>query len=43
LALSRRTGLRLFDFTCAWFDDHHYFEFQPLHVVHKRRSERRYR
>ena len=43
LALSRRTGLRLFDFTCAWFDDRHYFEFYPLHVVHKQRSQRRYR
>jgi hypothetical protein len=43
LALSRRTGLRLFDFTCAWFDDRHYFEFHPLHVVHKQRSPRRYR
>ena len=42
LALSRRTGLRLFDFTCAWFDDRHYFEFYPLHVVHKQRSPRRY-
>jgi len=37
LALSRRTGRRLYDFTCAWFDEHHYFEFYPLHVVHKRR------
>lgn len=37
LALSRRTGLKLFDFVCAWFDEHHYFEFYPLHVVHKRR------
>lgn len=36
LALSRRTGLRLYDFTCAWFDEHDYFEFFPLHVVHKR-------
>jgi hypothetical protein len=36
LALSRRTGLRLYDFVCAWFDEHHYFEFYPLHVVHKR-------
>ena len=27
LALSRRTGLRLYDFVCAWFDDRHYFEF----------------
>jgi len=36
LALSRRTGLRLYDFVCAWFEEHHYFEFYPLHVVHKR-------
>ena len=36
LALSRRTGLRLYDFVCAWFDEQHYFEFYPLHVVHKR-------
>jgi hypothetical protein len=36
LALSRRTGLRLYDFVCAWFDEHHYYEFFPLHVVHKR-------
>jgi ATP-dependent exoDNAse (exonuclease V) beta subunit len=39
LALSRRTGLRLYDFVCAWFDEHHYFEFYPLHVVHKRRRK----
>jgi hypothetical protein len=37
LALSRRTGLRLYDFVCAWFDERHYFEFYPLPVVHKRR------
>jgi ATP-dependent exoDNAse (exonuclease V) beta subunit len=37
LALARRTGLRLMDFTCAWFDDTHYYEFKPLHVVHKRK------
>ena len=36
LALSRRTGLRLYDFKCAWFDDKHYFEFFPLHVVLKK-------
>lgn len=35
LALSRLTGLRLHHFKCAWFDDEHYFEFYPLHVVHK--------
>ncbi|SEH12882.1 PD-(D/E)XK nuclease superfamily protein [Sphingopyxis sp. YR583] len=38
LALSRRMNLRLFDFVCAWFDEHDYFEFYPLHVVHKRRG-----
>jgi ATP-dependent exoDNAse (exonuclease V) beta subunit len=38
LALSRRTGLRLYDFVCAGFDEHHYFQFYPLHVVHKRRK-----
>jgi hypothetical protein len=37
LALSRRTGLRLYDFVCAWFDEQHYYEFYPLHVVHKRK------
>jgi transposase-like protein len=36
LTLSRRTGLRLYDFVCAWFDERHSFEFYPLHVVHKR-------
>lgn len=35
LALSRLTGLRLFEFKCAWFDEHDYFEFYPLHVVKK--------
>ena len=35
LALSLRTGLRLYDFVCSWFDEQHYFEFFPLHVVHK--------
>jgi hypothetical protein len=39
LALSRRTGLRIFDFVCAWFDEHDYYEFYPLHVVHKRRNQ----
>lgn len=36
LALSRLTGLRLFDFKCAWFDEKDYFEFYPLHVVYKK-------
>ena len=36
LALSRRTGIRLFHFCCSWYDQDHYFQFFPLHVVHKR-------
>lgn len=35
LALSRLTGLRLFEFKCAWFDDKDFYEFYPLHVVKK--------
>ena len=35
LALSRLTGLRLYDFKCAWFDENAYYEFFPLHVVYK--------
>jgi ATP-dependent exoDNAse (exonuclease V) beta subunit len=38
LALSRRTELRLFHFVCSWFDQDHYFQFFPLHVVHKRQG-----
>lgn len=38
LALSRLTGLRLYHFKCAWFDDEDYFEFYPLHVVYKQRG-----
>lgn len=35
LALSRLTGLKLYEFKCAWFDETDYFEFYPLHVVKK--------
>ncbi|MEI6280844.1 MAG: hypothetical protein WCP17_02475 [bacterium] len=35
LALSRLTGLRLYEFKCGWFDETDYFEFYPLHVVKK--------
>ena len=35
LMLSRLTGLRVYDFKCAWFDENDYFEFFPLHVVYK--------
>lgn len=41
LALSRLTGLRVFNFKCAWFDEKDYFEFFPLHVVHKGRKNKR--
>ncbi len=43
LALSRLTGLRLFEFKCAWFDEKNYFEFFPLHVVYKRKKGNRKR
>lgn len=35
LAMSRLTGLRIFNFTCAWFDEKDYYQFYPLHVVKK--------
>lgn len=38
LAMSRLTGLRLFNFKCAWFDEDDYFEFFPLHVVMKKKK-----
>lgn len=40
MALSRLTGLRMFDFKCAWFDENDYFEFYPLHVIHKPKRRR---
>ncbi len=41
LAMSRLTGLRLYDFKCGWFDQNDYFEFFPLHVVYKLRKHQR--
>lgn len=41
LALSRLTGLRVYHFKCAWFDEKDYFEFFPLHVVYKPGKRRR--
>ena len=43
LALSRLTGLRLYEFKCAWFDEKDYFEFYPLHVVKKIQERKRKR
>ncbi|MBU4351137.1 hypothetical protein L6250_03215 [Candidatus Parcubacteria bacterium] len=39
LAMSRLTGLRLFDFKCGWFDEKNYYQFFPLHVVKKIQSK----
>lgn len=39
LALSRLTGLRLYNFKCAWFDENDYFEFFPLHIVYKKKKK----
>jgi hypothetical protein len=36
LALSRRAGLPLKYFKCAWFDERDYFEFFPLQGVYPR-------
>ena len=33
LALASRTKLDLKSFKCAWFDEHNYYEFYPLHAV----------
>jgi transposase-like protein len=41
LALARLTGLRLFHFKCAWFDEDDYFEFFPLHVVYKKKKKKK--
>ena len=36
LALSRRTGLPVKAFKCAWFDERDYFEFFPLPSMYPR-------
>ena len=41
LAMSRLTGLKLYEFKCAWFDETDYFEFYPLHVVKKIQSKKK--
>lgn len=33
LALSVRTGIRLWNFFCDWFDEKEYFEFRPADIV----------
>lgn len=41
LSLSRLTGIRLYHFKCAWFDEKNYFEFFPLHIVYKLRKKKK--
>jgi len=41
MAMSRLTGLRLFEFKCGWFDEKDYFEFYPLHVVKKLKGKKK--
>ena len=40
LAMSRLTGLRLFEFKCGWFDEKNYYQFFPLHVVKKLKTKK---
>lgn len=40
LALSRRTGLPVKVFKCAWFDDQDYFKFYPLPSVYPKPIDR---
>ncbi|WP_334147213.1 PD-(D/E)XK nuclease family protein [Hyphomicrobium sp.] len=38
LALSRLTGIGIYHFKCAWFDDEDYFDFYPRHLIHPHRT-----
>jgi len=40
VALSRRTGLPVKAFKCAWFDERDYFEFFPLPSIYPTRIDR---
>ncbi|MBA4173803.1 MAG: hypothetical protein C0511_14415 [Hyphomicrobium sp.] len=40
LALSRLTGIDIYHFKCAWFDDEDYFDFYPRHLFQPRRTAR---
>jgi transposase-like protein len=40
LALSRLTGLKLFDIKCAWFNEHEYCEFFPRALLSRRPNQR---
>jgi hypothetical protein len=38
LALSHLTGIPLFDFKCAWFNEHQYCEFFPRTILARHAS-----
>jgi ATP-dependent exoDNAse (exonuclease V) beta subunit len=40
LALSRLTGIRLFDIKCAWFNENEYCEFFPRKLLSRDRNQR---
>ena len=40
LAVSRLTGIRLFDIKCAWFNEHEYCEFFPRKLLSRDRNQR---
>jgi ATP-dependent exoDNAse (exonuclease V) beta subunit len=40
LALSRLTGIKLFDIKCAWFNENEYCEFFPRALLSRGRSKR---
>jgi hypothetical protein len=40
LALSRLTGIRLFDIKCAWFNENEYCEFFPRKLLSRDRDQR---
>jgi len=40
LALSRLTGIRLFDIKCAWFNENEYCEFFPRTLLSRERPRR---
>jgi transposase-like protein len=40
LALSRHTGIKLFDMKCAWFNENEYCEFFPRKLLSRDRSHR---
>jgi ATP-dependent exoDNAse (exonuclease V) beta subunit len=40
LAISRLTGIRLFDIKCSWFNEHEYCEFFPRKLLSRHRTQR---